>query len=176
MLFILLYIELVFVFCGPVPYGSADCAFLRWSGMALLLLGEPGRGSCAWVCMEMWYGADGEPMDMKDAVDDDSNALAVFPEASKSDREDVGSASAWASTLSSRERLMNSSPDGWEATAAEARMDGRCAAREEARLGKWDNTMVLLVCGCDIGVGNRVKRDEDRFRTSTARAATSRAE
>lgn len=43
----LLYIEwLVFMFCAPELYGSAECgADLRWLGI-MVLFGESGRGGC----------------------------------------------------------------------------------------------------------------------------------
>ena len=108
-------------------------------------------------------------MDMEDELGSEPNAFPVVPVASESDDEEMGSASACASTLSRRERLMNSSPEGWEATAE--KRDGR-AVREEARLGKRDDSMVLFRCLDDIGGGNRAGREKGGFRTSTARAAT----
>lgn len=117
--------------------------------------------------MEIWYGTDGE-MDIEDELGSEPNALPEVPVASESD-EKMGSASACASTLSRRERLINSSPEGWEATAEKR---GERAVRDEARLGKRDDSMVLFMCLDDIGGGNRAEREKGGFRTSTARAAT----
>ena len=135
----------------------------------MLLLGESGRAVC-WDCMDIWYGTEGEPMDMEDELGSEPNAFPEVPVASESDDEEMGSASACASTLSRRERLMNSSPEGWEATA-EGKSGGR-VVREEARLGKRDDSMVLFRCLDDIGGGNKAGREKGGFRTSTARAAT----
>lgn len=125
--------------------------------------------------MEMWYGAVGEPMDMDDVVDKEPNVLTDVPAASESDEEEMGSASACASTLSRRERLMNSSPDGWGTVEGENEGAQR-AVIDEARLGKSDNSRVLLVKWAEIGEDDSEKLEKDKFKTSTARAATRTAE